>query len=322
MDKSSAKNLISDLFTHKFDDKKYQNQFLPNLLGSIEGSSTFEYSGNLIKHKFKDTVAHFKRYAKHTLSDGNVIDLLYVKLHSGKSLDKNRNSLRNYIASYLSDKSRDAALVVFVENDFKRWRLSFIRLDHSLSVTAKGSITTKEIATPAKRYSFLLGDGEASHTAQNQFIGQLSSSVKDVSLNQLEELFAVDKLNDEFFEEYKKLLEKTKNGILSAARESNYYQVVEEAIKTKDGSYIKYRLTSDKATIDVNNFTKKLLGQLVFLYFLQKKGWLGVAKDKNWGEGNIHFLRSQFTSSSQDNFFGKVLEPLFYEALATERDQS
>jgi hypothetical protein len=32
----------------------------------------------------------------------------------------------------------------------------------------------------------------------------------------------------------------------------------------------------NKANINNARFTKKLLGQIVFLYFLQKKGWLGV----------------------------------------------
>jgi len=31
------------------------------------------------------------------------------------------------------------------------------------------------------------------------------------------------------------------------------------------------------------NFAKKLLGQIVFLYFLQNKGWFGVGRDEDWG---------------------------------------
>jgi hypothetical protein len=39
------------------------------------------------------------------------------------------------------------------------------------------------------------------------------------------------------------------------------------------------------------DFAKKLLGQIVFLYFIQKKGWLGVAKGGKWGDGPRNFLR-------------------------------
>ena len=68
-------------------------------------------------------------------------------------------------------------------------------------------------------------------------------------------------------------------------------------------------------------FAKKLLGQIVFLYFLQKKGWFGVERDKGWGEGNKKFLKTLFTDKRSDkNFFNDYLEPLFYEVLAKPRD--
>ena len=76
------------------------------------------------------------------------------------------------------------------------------------------------------------------------------------------------------------------------------------------------------------DFSKKLLGQVVFLYFLQKKGWLGVKRDPNsgeffkWGTGSKTFVRELFNGKvvQYKNFFNDILEPLFYEALATQRD--
>ena len=65
------------------------------------------------------------------------------------------------------------------------------------------------------------------------------------------------------------------------------------------------------------------MGQLVFLYFIQKKGWLGVERYKEWGNGNKKFLRNTFEKAIKEgkNFFNDYLEPLFYEALANgERD--
>ena len=74
--------------------------------------------------------------------------------------------------------------------------------------------------------------------------------------------------------------------------------------------------------IDTGNFAKKLLGQIVFLYFLQKKGWMGVAKDEAWGTGSRRFLRDLFEGKcgEYDNFFNDVLEHLFYDALAEKQD--
>ena len=40
------------------------------------------------------------------------------------------------------------------------------------------------------------------------------------------------------------------------------------------------------------DFAKKLMGQIVFLYFLQKKGWLGVAQGKDVGHRAARFAPS------------------------------
>lgn len=73
--------------------------------------------------------------------------------------------------------------------------------------------------------------------------------------------------------------------------------------------------------LDTRHFAKKLLGQIVFLYFLQKKGWLGVQPGAAWGSGPKDFLRRLFDGQwgAYTNFFNERLEPLFYEALARQR---
>ena len=78
---------------------------------------------------------------------------------------------------------------------------------------------------------------------------------------------------------------------------------------------------TERKGIDTVNLAKKLLGQIIFLYYLQKKGWFGVPKEKKWGEGSKNFLRELFTKSQDEkkNFFNDILEPLFYEALRIDR---
>jgi hypothetical protein len=72
---------------------------------------------------------------------------------------------------------------------------------------------------------------------------------------------------------------------------------------------------------NVSRFAKKLLGQIVFLYFLQKKGWLGVPKDGRWGQGSKRFMRERYDQVNRagDNYYHDFLQYLFYEALAHER---
>ncbi|MBK9093981.1 MAG: hypothetical protein IPM84_14660 [Anaerolineae bacterium] len=77
-----------------------------------------------------------------------------------------------------------------------------------------------------------------------------------------------------------------------------------------------------RAGVDLPGFAKKLLGQIVFLYFVQKKGWLGVAADQLWGSGPRDFVRRLYDRANgfvYDSFFNDVLEPLFYDALALQR---
>jgi type I restriction-modification system DNA methylase subunit len=65
------------------------------------------------------------------------------------------------------------------------------------------------------------------------------------------------------------------------------------------------------------------MGQIVFLYFVQKKGWLGVRPNENWGTGDQGYLRSLFETcrKTNQNYFDDYLEPLFYEALAEKRGE-
>jgi adenine-specific DNA-methyltransferase len=47
-----------------------------------------------------------------------------------------------------------------------------------------------------------------------------------------------------------------------------------------------------------------MMGRIVFLYFIQKKGWMAVAKDKKWGEGNPDYLYDLFKNSkNKDDFY-------------------
>jgi hypothetical protein len=68
-------------------------------------------------------------------------------------------------------------------------------------------------------------------------------------------------------------------------------------------------------------FTQRLLGRMMFLYFLQRKGWLG---------GRSRFLTERFhavqrqvagteTSGESYRYYHEVLEPLFFDTLNTHR---
>jgi adenine-specific DNA-methyltransferase len=79
----------------------------------------------------------------------------------------------------------------------------------------------------------------------------------------------------------------------------------------------------EKAEKQARDFVKRMMGRIVFLYFIQKKGWLAVAKGKTWGEGNPDYLFDLFKKSKQkDDFYARELVPLFFSRLNNEDSEN
>jgi hypothetical protein len=265
------------------------------------------YRRNYVWDDFKQHISSFERISKY--SDGeHKIDILITHLKKGSSLERARTRQRNLIAKYLNGsrggEMKDAALVAFVSPDETDWRFSLVKMDYRFEETPTGKIKVKEEFTPARRWSFLVGGNEDSHTAQSQSVPILADDENNPTLTRLEEAFNIETVSKEFFLQYRDLFIRTK----------------EELDKVVAGDS---KVSSDFETkgVDTVNFAKKLLGQIVFLYFLQKKGWFGVGRDAEWGTGSKHFLRELFTGKhgAHTNFFNDILEPLFYEALRIDR---
>jgi hypothetical protein len=305
MDREQAKKLIIETFENPFKEEEF-TRFLKNLLKSYE-EKTFLYQGNYIPDAFTHYIESLKRIGKYN-HDGKEIDLLIVRLKRGTSLVRARTMQRNFIAWYLKGsrggKLKDAALVAFVSPDSDDWRFSLVRMEYRFEETPSGKIKVKEEFTPAKRWSFLVGKNEKSHTAQSRFINLLENDNLRPTLEDLENAFNVEVVTKEFFQKYRELFIRTKLELDKIVR--NNSKVKEEF---------------ERKNINTVDFAKKLLGQIVFLYFLQKKGWFGVERGKPWGTGPKDFIRRLFNKEFGDykNFYNDILEPLFYEALRTDR---
>jgi len=302
MDKKTAQQLIEDTFSEKFNDEQF-TIFAKNLLNDLEPKSN-SYSGNYIWDDYKDHINTYKRIGKYIDPDGEALDVLIVEVKSVAKLERARTTLRNFIIKHLSKFEKDYALVAFYskEDDGADWRFSFIKFEYRSELDEeKGKVKTKKEFTPAKRYSFLVGKHEKSHTAKNQLLPLLQNISNNPTIHEIESAFSIEKVTDEFFQQYKDL----------------YIKVFEHF---ENDTHVKSEL--EKADIDNTRFTKKLLGQIVFLYFLQKKGWLGVPQNERWGSGKKRFVQELFDQAQAEgrNFFKDKLQYLFYEALAKERD--
>ena len=303
MDKQQAQNIVRETFEKPFDRERFV-YFIKNLLNRIDDSKAFHARG-YVPEIFKDHVKTYERIGTYTDPEDNKTDILVVYLQKETALDRARTTQRNFIARYLKDRGeKDAGLIAFVSPDEEDWRFSFVKMEYRLAETPTGRIKAEEDFTPARRYSYLVGKNENSHTAQSRLLPLLINDNHNPQLNEIEEAFSIEKVTKEFFEKYRDLFMRTK-------------EALDEIIKKNEKVKNDFRQRS----VNTVDFSKKLLGQIVFLYFLQKKGWFGVARDAGWGTGPRNFLRLLFEKrlSNYQNFFNDILEPLFYEALAIER---
>jgi type I restriction-modification system DNA methylase subunit len=302
MDKASARKLVEQTFRSGFDRARFST-FVREILGRYDERAT-QFTKGSIPDAFKPHVRGAERLGIYKSPDGEILDLLVVRLEGDTKLARARTALRNFGAYLLNRDGADAALIAFVSPDERTWRFSYVRLDLVATATRSGTVALQKELTPARRLSFLVGEGESCHTAQSRFLSLLTKVSAKPLLTDIEAAFNVEAVTEEFFEEYKELFLRTKEEL--------------DALCERD-----MRLRQELASRDVDtvDLAKKLLGQIVFLYFIQKKGWLGVQQGAPWGSGPSDFLRRlvQREFVSFDNFFDEVLEPLFYDSLATDR---
>lgn len=142
--------------------------------------------------------------------------------------------------------------------------------------------------TAPKRFTYLFGNPDETYrTPIDRFL-----FLKDngVTLKNINDAFSVEKLTTDFFNGYKAQFRK---------------------FCTHIGGEEKWQ----------RDYVKKLLGRLVFLQFLQKKGWMGVPlKSNGWKGGDPNYIRTLIDRhKGNDRLLTEVLEPLFFETLNQER---
>ena len=303
MDKQTAINMIADTFNSSFNENRFRH-FIRNLFNDFDEYKNASWITGYIKDSFKDHVKKYKRIGKYKDIDGNKLDVVVVHLRKESALDSARTMQRNFIASYLKTRGeKDAAVVAYFTDNTDDWRFSYVRMEYRQKITESGKIKVKEEFT-SRRYSFLVGKNEPNHTAQQQLLPILQSDSSGPTLKEIEKAFDIEAVTKEFFLKYRELFLHTKEELDKVVR--------------KDP---KIKADFEAKGVDTVNFAKKLLGQIIFLYFLQKKGWFGVGRDDDWDTGSKHFLRELFEKKHGDynNFFNDILEPLFYDALRNDR---
>jgi len=304
MNRDQAYTLVCQTFAQAFDKARFRN-FVINLLNQIDETKSSIWNRQYIKDAFKDHVSRYERLGAYTSDDREKVDVLIVYLTNESKLERARTALRNFVADHLRTREeKEAALVAFVSSTTKHWRFSYVKMEYATVEKEFGRVGVETRFTPARRFSYIVGEGESCHTAQTRFLGLLQNTDTNPKLADIEETFSVEAVTKEFFLLYAQLFDKINKAL-------------EKLIKKDKNILEEFQSKNIRAA----DFAKKLLGQIVFLYFLQKKGWLGVEKGQDWGSGPHDFLRRLYTGAcvKSGNFFNDILEYLFYDTLATDR---
>lgn len=242
------KKLFKDVLTQAYEHKKYVG-FLRELLNDIKLIAP--YTEQKPYNTFSSAIEHYMYIGNYTGEDGSTVALFSVCLSNNKSLENARSMQRNFVKTLLEETGCAGALAAFYNgSEPEKWRLSLVRLDYEFS---EGKISAK--LTPAKRYSYLVGKNEPCHTAQERLFPIFTADNRNPGLNELEEAFSVEAVTKDFFEKYR-----------------SKYLDLKEYLDTNP----EFTAEAQARGFDSEQFAKKLLGQIVFLYFIQKKGWLGV----------------------------------------------
>ncbi|HPC25406.1 MAG TPA: hypothetical protein PLQ59_07845, partial [Fervidobacterium sp.] len=211
MDEQAARKIIHETFESEFDRNKFLS-FIVNLLklttGDVEETRKGPWQGSYIPESFQEYISKYERIARYITEDEKKVDILIVHLKDAKYLQRARTTQRNFVAFYLAGKYgstsiKDAALVAFVSPDTGDWRFSLVRTNYILETTPDRGVKVKEELTPPKRWSFLVGKNERSHTIQSRMLPLLTSEAKGLTLDELQNAFDVEIVTKEFFEKYR-----------------------------------------------------------------------------------------------------------------------
>ena len=222
-------------------------------------------------------------------------------------MERNRVNIQRLIRKVMENYS-SAFMLFHYENDTRwDWRFTFCH--------KKGS---QQEVTDSKRYTFLLGPGQSCRTAAENFI-KLYENRDTLDMSKIEGAFSVEALTNEFFGKYKEEYDKFVEYITGKRYVKKGNKYVEAIIHEPHPTLYPCFSNNDKL---VRDYVKKMLGRIVFLHFLQKKGWLGVPYNEEWGSGDRNFMLNLFkkaTEKQKENFLDEVLEGLFAEGLDCNR---
>ncbi|HMO49849.1 MAG TPA: TaqI-like C-terminal specificity domain-containing protein [Kiritimatiellia bacterium] len=216
------------------------------------------------------------------LADGKNVAVLEVEVSGRVDLLRNRVGLRNLVAGYIDQDKAHAVIGLFrgSGSEDADYRLSFVA--RSSEFSADGALSRTE--TDKRRYTYILGRGQPCRTPAERLDGLRLKGAAAI-LDDLLAAFKVEPLFKEFFKDYGRV-----------------FGEVEALVRPT---------LPDPETLRL--FTQRLFNRLMFLAFIERKGWLRFGPHTDY----LAALARHYDEcrSAHTNFYRDHLVPLFFEGL-------
>ncbi len=269
---------LKDFLSSRYDSEAFE-RFLSERFFGLELYDTVP-TDDYLNETEKKSIDSYRFLGKAELDDSKEIGFFEFRSRT-PHIENKRVGYNAVLKKLAADEILDGAIAAFYHPDSHAWRLSFVGFEYD---EGRAKVTN------LKRYTYVLGEGIPVKTPLAQL-----AKLKYPGLDEIEEAFSVEAVSRAFYTEYKKLFEK----------------ITEEVLPQKA------LFRSEEPEVEARSFARRLLGRITFLYFLQKKGWLGV--QQSWGDGDRNFLQKIYQNDSVD-FYERTLKPLFFTAMNTPRE--
>lgn len=171
-------------------------------------------------------------------------------------------------------KQVDGCFAVYYQGN--KWRFSYISETREFE-----NDEWIESKTEPKRYTYVLGEGETVRTATDRFY-ELFNSTK--LLNDIKIAFSIEGVTDEFYTELRKVYNEIQGYITGINKENKKV------------------------------FAQLIINRLLFLRFLEKKGWLFINQNDTIEERKKYFATKR-ASLGQQNQWSQFFVHLFFKGL-------
>lgn len=297
------KETLIQLFKAHYKRQAFiDNVLLPTFQGKVANLKIYDTQGiqniELTASEQNYAVSAVKYGEFQTLDEiPRTVELYEIIVNDHKQIERSRVGLGALVKKHII--GNNAVLVNFAyQNPEKRsWRFSFIARD---GVFQDGEMQIQD--THPKRYTYVFGEPDETYkTALDRFF--VLGNELEITINKIKDAFGVEAMSKAFFDEY---------------RDVHYAGFVDYLSRNKT-KILKLSGSDTEKEKEIRDFVKKLLGRIVFLYFLQKKGWLG-SKDTSYKNGDKNFMTNFFKKAgANDTFYANWLSKLFFDALNNER---